>query len=806
MNRTSLLVVCVALFFAGCGGGKARHFAEKYGSEGAIWRVDTVAGEGVTYYKEIQPILENRCSACHSCYDAPCQLKFTSFEGMDRGGTQTLVYNSSRISADDPTRLFVDAETTEAWRAKGFHPVLNERLQEPGVNLENSLLILMLRLKRTHPQPSEELLPQVFNLSLAKTNNCVTREDFESFEKRYPLWGMPYALPGLTGAEHDAIVAWARGGGRMMAPEEGPAWHREVIKKWESFLNGNSLREKLVSRYIFEHLFIAHIHFKGFPSREFYRLVRSTTPTGEAVDEIATVRPYDDPGVTDFYYRFKQTPVVVVKDHTVYRLNDAKMARYNELFFQPNYEVSTLPAYTPDVAANPLSAFVELPAKSRYRFLLDNAHFIVNGFIKGPVCRGQVALNVINDHFFLAFFDPERDSISSDSDFLAKMKRSLDLPGELENTLNISSIWFRYSGKQERYLTAKEDYLQALYSDNQGSDISHIWDGDKGTNDNAVLTVFRHFDSATVLKGFVGQVPKTAWVVDFPLLERIHYLLVAGFDVYGNVGHQAVTRLYMDFLRMEGENNFLSFMPSALRMPMRRSWYKGAGAEFKNYLENPLLGLGRETGIVYTTATPKAEFFEKVLAHVGPAVSAEDRINRCSHGDCIDPDDTPAQIQAEEALRRLARIRGTRTRTFPDVTFIRVVTPPDQEDLAYSVIKNKALSNNSFMLGEARRREPQHDTLSIIRGHVGSYPNAFAKVSVEGMGEFVDAWVKVKDEITYYLMARKYFARRTTPTFWDEYDWHCQAFLAAKPVEGGYFDLYRYSRIADKGGQVPTGW
>ena len=806
MNRTSLLVVCVALFFAGCGGGKARHFAEKYGSEGAIWRVDTVAGEGVTYYKEIQPILENRCSACHSCYDAPCQLKFTSFEGMDRGGTQTLVYNSSRISADDPTRLFVDAETTEAWRAKGFHPVLNERLQEPGGNLENSLLIQMLRLKRAHPQPTEELLPRVFNLSLAKTNNCVTREDFDSFEKRYPLWGMPYALPGLTDAEHDAIVAWARGGGRMMAPEESPVWHREVIEKWESFLNGNSLREKLVSRYIFEHLFIAHIHFKGFPARKFYRLVRSTTPTGEAVDEIATVRPYDDPGMTDFYYRFKLTPAVVVKDHTVYRLSDAKMARYNELFYQPRYEVSALPAYTPDVAANPLSAFVELPAKSRYRFLLDNAHFIVNGFIKGPVCRGQVALNVINDHFFVAFFDPKRDAISSDSEFLAKMKRFLDLPGELENTLNIPSIWFRYSRKQDRYLTAKEGYLQALYPDNRGSDISHIWDGDKGTNDNAVLTVFRHFDSATVLKGFVGQVPKTAWVVDFPLLERIHYLLVAGFDVYGNVGHQAVTRLYMDFLRMEGENNFLSFMPSAERMPMRRSWYKGAGAEFKNYLENPLLGLGRETGIAYSTATPKAEFFEKVLAHVGPVVSAEDRINRCPGGDCIAPEDTPAQIQAEEALRRLARIRGKRTRTFPDVTFIRVVTPPGQEDLAYSVIKNKALSNNSFMFGEARRREPQHDTLSIVRGHVGSYPNAFAKVSADGMDAFVDAWVKVKDEITYYLMAREYFARRTTPTFWDEYDWHCQTFLAAKPVEGGYFDLYRYSRIADKGGQVPTGW
>jgi Fatty acid cis/trans isomerase (CTI) len=36
-----------------------------------------------------------------------------------------------------------------------------------------------------------------------------------------------------------------------------------------------------------------------------------------------------------------------------------------------------------------------------------------------------------------------------------------------------------------------------------------LWDGD-GTNANAALTVFRHFDSATVVKGLVGRAPKSA--------------------------------------------------------------------------------------------------------------------------------------------------------------------------------------------------------------------------------------------------------------------------------------------------------
>ena len=69
------------------------------------------------------------------------------------------------------------------------------------------------------------------------------------------------------------------------------------------------------------------------------------------------------------------------------------------------------------------------------------------------------------------------------------------------------------------------------------------------------------------------------WIVSYPLLERIHYLLVAGFDVFGNVGHQINTRLYMDFLRMEGETNLLSLLPLARRRPLIDAWYRGAGGE-----------------------------------------------------------------------------------------------------------------------------------------------------------------------------------------------------------------------------------
>ena len=98
-----------------------------------------------------------------------------------------------------------------------------------------------------------------------------------------------------------------------------------------------------------------------------------------------------------------------------------------------------------------------------------------------------------------------------------------------------------------------------------------------------MLTVYRHFDSASVHKGVLGNLPKTLWVIDYPLLERIYYALVAGFDVYGTAGHQLAIRLYMDRLRVEGESYFLDFLPAAKRREIMQSWYIGVDLKKLHY-------------------------------------------------------------------------------------------------------------------------------------------------------------------------------------------------------------------------------
>ncbi|MEN8246473.1 MAG: fatty acid cis/trans isomerase [Thermodesulfobacteriota bacterium] len=800
MHKKTIAIILVMAILAGCSAFKTMQYEKKYGpaQESVNRLIQSHAPSEVSFYDDVQPILERRCSVCHSCYDAPCQLKTTCFEGIERGGTKALVYNSSRLTADPPTRLHVDADAAPEWRELNFHPILNERDQTQAAHLENSVLGQMLQLKKDNPLPQTDLLPETFDIRLDRGYICTTAEAFENYKTKYPLWGMPYALPGLEDKERETIVNWLRQGA-LVTPLPPPSDTAvEVVSRWEHFLNGPSLKEQLLARYLYEHLFIGRLHFESLPQREFYRLVRSTTPPGQPVAEIATVRPYDDPGEAPFYYRLRKIQATIAaKDHTVYRVTRDKMARYTELFLNDNINVTALPSYDPATTANPFITFAELPALSRYLFMLDDARFFVEGFIKGPVCRGQVALNVVNDHFFVAFFDPEKDRISNDTQFLADVSPLLAIPSEKESTLRFLKTWHRYAGLQKKYLEAKEKYLMELNPDDKGNDMTHVWNGGH-VNPNALLTVFRHFDSASVVNGFVGQMPKTGWVVDFPLFERIHYLLVAGFNVFGNVGHQVETRLYMDFLRMEGENNMLSFLPIENRREIWNHWYRDARKGAENYLDEQYRGLQRTTKVVYHTDDPKAEFFEKCLAHVGAAANAPDVINRCPDDTCVDPHAGPVEQRADKAMRRIANMRGRQVHALPDVTFVHVVMDGDTPDLAYTIIRNKALSNNSMLFKEGRRRTPDDDTLTVVKGYIGNYPNAFSRIPIDEIEARIDTYFNIHNKLDYYNYSKKHGIQRNSAIFWQESDWHYQTYLAAKPVEAGLFDMYRFHRIAEK--------
>src|SRR5580692_4454994 len=68
------------------------------------------------YQRDIRPLMERRCLVCHGRYDAPCQLKLDSYQGLARGGTKEQIYSTERLSPASPSRLFEDAQTTAGRR------------------------------------------------------------------------------------------------------------------------------------------------------------------------------------------------------------------------------------------------------------------------------------------------------------------------------------------------------------------------------------------------------------------------------------------------------------------------------------------------------------------------------------------------------------------------------------------------------------------------------------------------------------------------------------------------------------------
>ena len=750
--------------------------------------------ETISYDKEVRPVLENRCVVCHGCYDAPCQLKLSSPEGIHRGANKKKVYQASRISADEPTRLFIDAMTTEEWRQKGFDTVLNEGDSNPVKNLENSVLYKMLRQKRLYPQARTGMLSDEFDVSLDREQTCPTLEEFDKYAAKHPKGGMPFAMPDMNKDEYTTLVHWLAQGAPMPEDKAPSNVAAKQIKQWEAFLNGSSNKEKLVSRYLYEHLFQAHLHFEDTVDREFYRLVRSTTAPGNPVDVIPTRRPYGEPGGSVYYRIVRHQGSIVAKTHMVYELSNKRMQRYQQLFIDPEYEVTSLPSYEAAVASNPIKTFADIPVKSRYKFLLDESRFFIEGFIKGPVCRGQVALNVIEDQFWVVFFDPDADIMSLDDKALNAAADYLASPAELEDNFKLLTAKRYYKKLFQKYIAMKAARVKDFKPVSLDDAMRYIWTGD-GKNPNAALTIFRHLDNASVNYGFIGDYPETAWVIDYSILERIHYLLVAGYDVYGNLGHQLNTRLYMDFLRTEGETEFLSFLPAAKRSAIRDGWYQGIRKGDKDDEGAATSWLNQEFVTGYKTDKPQLELYQHLEQHLGPVAGDGDYINRCT-GDKCKPKVSKTILRVDKAMQHAAKMDGAIVKFLPDAAFVRVkMGGKPEDDLAYTMISNKAYKSVSSMFENETilsRRDYSFDTQTVVRWLEGSYPDFFYVVELDNIEGFVESYNAIENRKHYEEFVARYGQRRTSEDFWLHADWFKQKYASEQPRLSGIYDLNRY--------------
>lgn len=734
----------------------------------------------ISFIKDIKPILDNRCVSCHSCYNSPCQLKLSSFEGIERGGSKADIY-ANRLRADNPTRLFIDATSEKEWREKGFFSVV-DFLEDSN----ESIMMQYLFQKQTNPLNIGEYSPETDKLSCVKN-----KDELAKYFDENPHKGMPYGFPALKKEEYNLLMTWLKQGAiDDTKKDEITNFEKKQIKKFEEFLNNKNIKHQVTSRYIYEHLFLAHISFDE-KSGNFFELIRSTTPTNQEPKIIATRFPYDKVE-EPFYYRFKKIESTIVhKTHMVYKLDDKKLERYNELFIKPIWDQKPyLPPYDSKISANALRTFEQIPASSRYQFLLDDIHYIIMTFIRGPVCKGQIALNVIQDHFWVMFMDPKYDLSLQDKYFLHNNIPNLSIPNEYGEDPSL----YKTFKALDNYELAKKYHKNrgSIYNQHypNGLNIDAIWKGNKKEQNDSILTIYRHFDSASVHKGALGDIPKTLWVIDFPLLERIYYSLVAGFDIFGNTAHQLLVRTHMDRLRIEGESNFLEFLPKDSRINYFNSWYIGWLAQYLTVYTPS----NNNVDIKYETKDFKKEFVNKVLDYTN---NKRDSIN------FIEDDYKRSEIkefyntkqEIEESFKTLTlpnsselikHFNGEKS----NVAFIKIELNSGQ-NLVYSMVVNRWHNNVALLFDEKSRLDPTKDRINFVEGFIGSYPNLFMVVKQNDLDEFFNLLQNYNSSEDDKKIL-KYAINRANPNFWEVFDWFDKEFKKYDFLEYGLFDLNRY--------------
>jgi hypothetical protein len=567
-----------------------------------------------------------------------------------------------------PTRLFSDAQSAAGWRQKGFFSALNDHGGALDDNLKQSLLYHMIELGRSNPLAANAPVPEEIELGFHRKNVCPAPGEFANYAYDKPLEGMPLAITGLTDGEYRTLRQWIREGAVIDAKPSapGPARRKAFGARAGRTSADPPMGDILEPFGIKEPI--------GFPVPVRTPVCGPSLFRGSGygpIRIIATVRPNDDPGEALYYRLRKVDSTIVHKTHMAYPLDEERMARFEALFLAPDWDVAALPDYSRENAINPFATFAAIPAPARYRFMLDSSEFFVRNFIRGPVCAGQVATNVIDDRFFVVFQDPDADLSVTDPAYQAEIQPHLVLVPEHEGLLKLPFDWDHR--KSSATITGFcEGGIIAVGSPRARRCKT------SGTA-MASMTMPRNFDNAMVTKGFVGAVPKTLWVMDYPLLERSYYLLVVNFDVFGAFATQVETRFYFDLIRSEGEDNFLHFMPPQARTSMRASWYLGSKAQNRVRKTYTIVNEDHPVRIQYRTADPKAEFVSLVTARLKSLAGPRDVLNRCAAPPCHRADAGPAERRADASLQTLtskpASLDGMRFVDFmPDVSFLRVDT------------------------------------------------------------------------------------------------------------------------------------
>jgi hypothetical protein len=545
------------------------------------------------------------------------------------------------------------------------------------------------------------------------------------------------------------------------------------VAQWESFLNGADPRERLVARYLFEHLSFARLHFAGSPEREFFELARSRAAPGLPIDEVVSDTPNSDPGALPFYYRLrKAVEAPVLKTHIAWNVDAGELARLKQLFFGAPWP---LPAsYRDKRSGNPFVDFDAIPAAARSLFMLAHSRVLIDQMTRGSVCTETTGTYAIRDHFWVMFLDPAADP-SVQSPYLGS-------GGPIGNGLLTENA----------YLNEFESRLRELRPG--GLSLADVWQGYQGDASGARITVMRHESTASVYNGWIGGPTPTAWMLSYSNFERLFYNLVVNYRFWGSRFHKAATWLIMSDIRKEGEELFLSLVPAELREGVRERFTRGV--EVGAYMTFAQRSIGRDSRL---EVRDKQAPYEDVLGQVARAFGAHgpepgDDLNYRRLGQAPQPPVRVASLaDFEDGIRLVAQRRDLRfPRHMPSIAYLRMLDPASGRYEAYSLINHRAYSGNENPILRERRRRGEEDYFSAFRGIYGSHPQLFFDLDAASAPAFFRALLAVSSQGGVRDLLARFGIERWNPGFWPFYDWLLKYHRQVDPLNAGIIDLNEY--------------
>jgi hypothetical protein len=745
-------------------------------------------GASATYASEIQPLFDNRCIACHGCIGSPCNVKLSSFRAVERGGFGKNPYS---LHFDNFKRTGMDVHaTTEGWRKDGFYPIVS-RGGNATENLAGSMISQLVTVGHQNNQPGFSRKALMSSNHRYKHSCQSTSDALASHLTANPAEGMPYGLPALDESQLAQIKQWVSAG--SPGPTEADLSkasalaNPEIVARWEAFFNQPDAQHQLVSRYIFDHVYLSTLTLDE-STGELFKLVRSKT-AGNSLKEVAAGKPtpkvvvidsphpYDNPmtyaGVEQFYYRLqKMTSRPVQKNHFIWQLGRSDIAHLESVFFDRKWAKDEGFDAPWDVG-NPFVMYQAIPEKSRYLFLIENSAVIVAGITSGPVCLGQIATYAVKDQFWVYFMDPDHD--------VSVLDPQLGL-GDWEALMDRSPIG------NERYDTAYGKAVERLFPD--GYTIDALWDGNK-TNKNAWLTILRHESNTWVMTGRQGGIPRSQWVMGFSGFERIYYDTVAHFEYWGSDTGKLETVGFFNFLRQEFEDDFLLFLPEDMREKTRNSWSKGIG-DVGLHLTS-FAAKDQPSPIKNNDpAHPLVGIVSNIEAHMGSTITGPiDHLNPWVK--------KPYPLEKgvsnfDEWVEAISTMTVTTDYKFPRYMPSMIVMRVKQgkESRLYTLVLNRVYETQYTILFQNGVELPDLYTMSVYPDVVGGFPNLFMEIDVEQTPAFVQQLRDVQSMSDFLEFRDRYAVLRNQANFWSTYDWFNDWNFTHRKQDAGVFDLSYY--------------